>query len=762
MGGGEDMLEPVPTFPDSPFDPAGGSGRVVQARVLGPVRLGRDGQWLPIGGAKQRTVLAALLLARGAGVPNSRLERLLWGDHPPESAHAQIQTYVSKLRRLLGRGGAVVRQGSGYALILGPCELDLAQFERRAERGRQALFADQHQEAAEHLRAALALWQGTALADVTEHMRRVEQPRLEELRLAAVEDRVDADLALVHEHELVPELTGLVAEHPLRERLRGQLMLALHRAGRRAEALGVYRAGRRLLLDEMGLEPGERLRRIHEAILGNRPGLPVTLPGLPATQPATQPAAVPEPGVAEATPASAGRTEATEVAEAARPAQLPPAGVELVGRDKEIGAVLGRLPAGTGAARSWVAPVCVITGMAGAGKTVLAVHVAQRLREAYPDGQLYADLRGLDAQPADSAEILARFLQALGVPAGCVPDAIEERLALYRSRVADRRILVVLDDASSAVQVRPLLPSGAGCAAIVTCRTRLSCVEGADTVELDLFGVDEAVALLGRLAGEERIAAEPQASRSIAQSCGCLPLAVGIAGARLAARQHWPPSRLARRLSDERRRLDELSHDGMDVRTALLRGAHSLPPGAAQAWRLLARLDVPGFAPWTVAALLDVPAEMAEELVDALVDARLLEVVADPGRYPYHRFHVLVRAVAREQAAQQESPVSERAALGRAFGAWLALAREAERWLTGQGVAAVGGGRSRRLPDDIVVDELRTDPAGWVEAERHILHAVVAQARTENRRVLSSELSQVLARLERAVGRPTAVRRPVA
>src|SRR6266540_1650080 len=719
MGGGEDMLEPVPTFPDSPFDPAGGSGRVVQARVLGPVRLGRDGQWLPIGGAKQRTVLAALLLARGAGVPNSRLERLLWGDHPPESAHAQIHTYVSKLRRLLGRGGAVVRQGSGYALILGPCELDLAQFERRAERGRQALFADQHQEAAEHLRAALALWQGTALADVTEHMRRVEQPRLEELRLAAVEDRVDADLALVHEHELVPELTGLVAEHPLRERLRGQLMLALHRAGRRAEALGVYRAGRRLLLDEMGLEPGERLRRIHEAILGNRPGLPVTLPGLPATQPATQPAAVPEPGVAEATPASAGRTEATEVAEAARPAQLPPAGV--------------------------------ITGMAGAGKTVLAVHVAQRLREAYPDGQLYADLRGLDAQPADSAEILARFLQALGVPAGCVPDAIEERLALYRSRVADRRILVVLDDASSAVQVRPLLPSGAGCAAIVTCRTRLSCVEGADTVELDLFGVDEAVALLGRLAGEERIAAEPQASRSIAQSCGCLPLAVGIAGARLAARQHWPPSRLARRLSDERRRLDELSHDGMDVRTALLRGAHSLPPGAAQAWRLLARLDVPGFAPWTVAALLDV-----------LVDARLLEVVADPGRYPYHRFHVLVRAVAREQAAQQESPVSERAALGRAFGAWLALAREAERWLTGQGVAAVGGGRSRRLPDDIVVDELRTDPAGWVEAERHILHAVVAQARTENRRVLSSELSQVLARLERAVGRPTAVRRPVA
>src|SRR6266540_2917557 len=667
MGGGEDMLEPVPTFPDSPFDPAGGSGRVVQARVLGPVRLGRDGQWLPIGGAKQRTVLAALLLARGAGVPNSRLERLLWGDHPPESAHAQIHTYVSKLRRLLGRGGAVVRQGSGYALILGPCELDLAQFERRAERGRQALFADQHQEAAEHLRAALALWQGTALADVTEHMRRVEQPRLEELRLAAVEDRVDADLALVH-----------------------------------------------------------------------------------------------EPGVAEATPASAGRTEATEVAEAARPAQLPPAGVELVGRDKEIGAVLGRLPAGTGAARSWVAPVCVITGMAGAGKTVLAVHVAQRLREAYPDGQLYADLRGLDAQPADSAEILARFLQALGVPAGCVPDAIEERLALYRSRVADRRILVVLDDASSAVQVRPLLPSGAGCAAIVTCRTRLSCVEGADTVELDLFGVDEAVALLGRLAGEERIAAEPQASRSIAQSCGCLPLAVGIAGARLAARQHWPPSRLARRLSDERRRLDELSHDGMDVRTALLRGAHSLPPGAAQAWRLLARLDVPGFAPWTVAALLDVPAEMAEELVDALVDARLLEVVADPGRYPYHRFHVLVRAVAREQAAQQESPVSERAALGRAFGAWLALAREAERWLTGQGVAAVGGGRSRRLPDDIVVDELRTDPAGWVEAERHILHAVVAQARTENRRVLSSELSQVLARLERAVGRPTAVRRPVA
>jgi DNA-binding SARP family transcriptional activator len=686
----------------------GGRPGPITVRVLGPVALHSGDEWVHTGGTKQRTVLAALMLARGSVVADSRLERLLWGNDPPDSARAQVQSYIYKLRRLVGPGLIVVRQGSGYALTGGRYELDLTEFERRAELARQALSAGRHEEAAQGLRTALALWRGPALADVTEHLKLVEQSRLEELRLAALEDRIDADLALVHESELVPELTGLVAEHPLRERLRGQLMLTLHRAGRRADALAAYQA----------------------AILGER-----------AVPPAITPTAAPEPAPGNG----------TEPAHAERPAQLPPVGLDLVGRRTEVAAVLGRIPVGGGQGGRWVAPVCVVTGMAGVGKTSLATHVAQRQRDAYPDGQLFADLRGLDSRPADPAEILVRFLQALDADGTAVSTDMQDCLALYRSRLADRRILVVLDDAASAAQVRPLLPSGAGCAAIVTCRSRLSGLEGAGAVDLDVFGPAEAVELLARLAGAERVAAEPQAAASIGRLCGGLPLAVGIAGARLAARPHWPLSRLERRLDDEGRRVHELSHDDMDVRAAVLRGSQHLPNDGLRAWRLLARLEVPWFAAWVVAALLAIPVEIADELVDALVDARLLEVAAaDRGRCAYYRFHGLVRAVAREQGAPGDTAAAGRAALGRAFAAWLSVAREAESRLTGLTPPVSGNGRSRRLPDEAVVGELLADPAGWLRTERPVLRAVVAQTQAESRRVLSSELAQVLGRLERA------------
>ncbi len=712
--------------------------RRIQAQVLGPLLVSQGGEAVHPGGTKQRTVLAALLLARGAWVPNPRLERILWGDEPPGSAHAQIQTYVYKLRKLLGPDRLLLRQGFGYALSIGAEDLDLSEFERQTERARRALAGSRASEATAELRSALALWRGPALADVTEHLRRIEQPRLEELRLAALEDRIDADLQLVHENELVPELTGLVAEYPLRERLRGQLMLALYRSGRRADALGVYRSGRRVLLEETGLEFGERLRRLHDAILADKPG-----PSRPYNRPP----------VIES-PAEVTFAEHPETVDVVRPAQLPPIGLDLVGRDKEIAFVLGRCQASARSRQLWAVPVCVITGMAGVGKTALAAHAAQRLRDEYPDGQLYSDLRGLDPKPASSAEVLLRFLQALGVDTGTTTPTLEESLALYRSRVADRRILVVLDNASSAAQIRPLLPAGSGCAVIVTCRTRLSGVDGADLVDLDVLEVDEAVELIARIAGSRRVEAEPRVAEQIARMCDCLPLAVSIAGARLAARPHWSLSRLAHRLAGAGDRLRELSHDDMDLRSSLLRGSQNLPGEALRAWRLLAHLQVPHFASWVVALLLSVSSDTAEELVDALVDARLLEVVPT-GRGPcaYYRFRGLVHAAAREQGTEFEPPDRQRAMLGQAFGAWLALAREAERRLVDRGRTGSASATSRRLPDPELLDDLLSDPIGWFEAERPILDTVVTQAKAENRRVLASELGQVLGRLERLVPR---------
>jgi DNA-binding SARP family transcriptional activator len=700
-----------------------------------------DGRrWVETGGTKQRTVLAALLLARGAGVPIGRLERLLWGDEPPETAHAQIQTYIYKLRKIRGFDSSLVRQGTVYALHLSPDDvLDLVEFERRIGQARHALAGGRGPEAASVLHEALAMWRGTPLADVTEDLRRIEQPRLEELRLAALEDRVDADLASQPAGRLVPELTGLVAEHPFRERLRSQLMLALHRCGRQAEALDVYREGHYLLREHSGLDPGERLRRIHEQILADDANVPARAA---AAAQRKDPEPVPGPGAVRVKPRPA-----------ARPAQLPPAGLAPVGREKEIALALDHLVSDPDSRRQGLVRVFVVAGMAGVGKSMLAVHVARQLRDRYPDGQLYADLRGTDARPASVAEVLRGFLQAFGMDAAPLPARTPERIALYRSRVADRKILVLLDDATSATVVRPLLPSGGSCAAIVTCRSRLPAVEGAEVVDLGPFGPDEAVELLAQHAGAARVAAEPQAAERIARACGGLPLALGIAGGRLAARPHWPLSRLADRLADEGTLLDELSLEDTAVRHSLSRVRRDLPEDVLAAWHALSHLDVPCFAPWVVAVLLGVPEAKAEDLVDRLVDERLLEV-AETGRSPvlHYRFHILLRAVAREQARRATSAAARRSSLGQAFGSWLALAREAERRLAKEGWALPAADRPRRLPAGVNIERLLADPWSWFEQERPVLEAVAVQARAERRSVLASELAQAVSRFGHTAG----------
>ncbi|MGE5291015.1 MAG: BTAD domain-containing putative transcriptional regulator [Micromonosporaceae bacterium] len=716
----------------------------MEFRVLGPIQARQRGRWVQIGGTRQRTVLAALLFARSAGVPNPRLERLLWGDAPPDTSHAQILTYIYKLRKLLYPDADVARQGAGYVLRIGPENLDLSVFERRADHARRALSNGHAGEAAAELRVALALWRGPVLADVTDHLKRIEQPRLEELRLAALEDRIDADLIMKQEIKLVPELMGLVAEYPLRERLRGQLMLALHRSGRRADALGVYREGRRILVEETGLELGDRLRRIHDAILAGDQASPPTAEWLASSGESVNAVMIEPPAAIE--------DEVRVWTDGRRPAQLPPLGPALVGRDKEIAAVMNALQPGSGREGPSAVPVCAITGMAGVGKTALAVHVAHRLRDRYPHGHLHADLRGLDARPARPDEVLGRFLQALGAQ-GATAGGMEECLALYRSLVADRRILLVLDNASSERQVRPLLPAGARCAVVITSRSRLPGLDGADAIDLNVLEPHHAVDLIARIAGPQRVAAEPDAAERIARLCGSLPLGVRIAGARLAAHPHWPLSRLANRLADERRLLDELQHDDMDVRGSVMLSCRDLPAATVQALHLLAQLDVPRFASWMVTALLAVPIQTAEDLLDMLVDARLLEV-AEPRHAPcgYYRFHELVRRVAREIGGREETVAARRAALRHAFRAWLALAGEAHRRLAGQGLEMIRCARSR-LPDDVTIDALLADPLAWFESERSVLSAVLAQARAERQHVVASELAVVLGRLELAGNR---------
>jgi DNA-binding SARP family transcriptional activator len=709
-------------------------------RLLGSVQV-HDGRcWTETGGTKQRTVLAALLLARGAGVPVSRLARLLWSDHPPETAQAQIQTYVYKLRKIAGLNQALVRQGAGYALQLGPHDvLDLLEFEHQTSQARAALAQGRGYEAARLLQEALALWRGPALADVTEDLQKIEQPMLEELRLAAIEDRVDAELASHQAGKLIPELTGLVAEHPLRERLRGQLMLALHGCGRQAEALHVYGTGRRLLRDHSGLDPGEKLTNIHERILADIPG--------------RSPAAVTAGNGGDPWPAPSGAQALGVAGIAASPAQLPPAGLVPVGRAKEIAQARDHLVVDAGLQASRPVPVCLITGMAGVGKSMLAVHVARDLRGRYPDGQLYADLRGADARQDTVAEVLGGFLQALGVDAASQPAHASERIALYRSKVADRKILVVLDNAPNGTVVRPLLPSGASCAAIVTSPSRMLAIEGAEIVDLAPLECERAVELLARLTGESRVGAEPHSAEAIARHCGGLPLAIGIAGARLAARPHWPLSRLASRLADERTVLDELSLEDTAVRDRLARHGPDLGGDMLSTWHALSCLDVPCFAPWVAVVLLGVPEARAEDLVDRLADERLLEVAGcGHGSAPYYRFHALLRAAAREQARQSMPDAARRSSLGQLFGSWLALAREAEGRLAGDGGGQPLVGRPRRLPAGVDVDRLLADPRGWFERERPVLSAVVTQAHGEKRGVLASELAQAITRLERVSG----------
>jgi DNA-binding SARP family transcriptional activator len=673
----------------------------VEFRILGPLEISAGTERVELGGTRQQIVLAALLLSANRMVTIDRLVEAIYGEDPPPTARMQAQISISSLRQLFashGRAAVIATRAHGYEIQVSAEKLDAQRFTQLLAAGVAAREAGQADRAVASYRDALRLWRGPALDGMESQLLRAAARRLDEQRIAAFEDRITLELELGRHHELVGELTELAAEYPLRERLRGQLMLALYRCDRTAEALAVYRETRRIMIDELGIEPGERLRQIEQAILTADPSL-----GPPVQLLRIDPDRRQVPGM------------------------LPADIADFTGRTEEIDEVRRRLIPGQRDQARLAVPVVVITGRGGVGKTSLAVHASHDVEGHFPDGQLFANLHG-GAHPVGPMRVLERFLRALGVPGPQLPDDLDERAEMYRGLLVGRKVLVVLDDAASESQVSPLLPGSQTAAVIITSRSMLAGLAGATRIELDAFEAGKSLDLLARIAGPERVRAQSEEAVAVAEQCGHLPLALRIAGARLAARPHWSIGRLADRLADETRRLDELSHGDMAVRPTISVSYEGASEEARRLLRRLALLDQPVFSGWMGAALLDQPVEQAENLLDELVSSQLIETTASrSGRHSQYRFHDLIRGFARERLATEDSPAERNAALERALGALLHLAREAFRSYRPDYFPIPSDARRWPLPRQLT-EKLVSDPVPWYETERAALLAGIRQA----------------------------------
>ncbi|MED7924057.1 BTAD domain-containing putative transcriptional regulator [Nonomuraea sp. LP-02] len=652
--------------------------------VLGPLLVRRADQTLRVAGRKPRLLLASLLLEANQIVGSDALIEVLWPARAPSSAVANLRTYVSALRGpVAAAGGRIVTHPSGYAVELAAGQLDMLLFEELVERARAA---GRTREAAGHLRDALALWRGTPLSDLpASPMWDGRLRALVQARLAAAEELAEAKLAREEYAAAADDLRALIGEHPYREDLWQRLIVALHRGGRRAEALHAYTEIRRQLVDDLGIEPGPDLRDAHAAVLADEePGRLGYQPPVPHQLPADVP---------DFTGRAADVTALTRLL--SEPVSVPPAGP----------------PA-----------VAVVTGPPGIGKTALAVHCAHAVRDAYPEGQLHLSLGGTAETPAAPADLLAEALRALGVAGSALPASAHERATLYRSLLAGRPVLVLLDDAADAAQVRPLLP-GSGCAVLVTSRRRITELPGAVLVELDALTPAEGGELLARIAGTGRVAAEPEAARTIVAACAGLPLALRVAGARLAARPGWSLQELRRRLDDEHTRLDELRAGDLEVRASVELSYRRLPGEAALTLRALGLLG-PGTVPgWVADAVLD--RHRSDAVVDTLVDVSLLRLVGtDPLGQPRYRLPDLVRCTARERADGD----AERQALARVLGGWTSAAEHAAARLPTTLFSVPAGAAPRWRPADELLGRLTADPLTWFDAEREALVEAVRLA----------------------------------
>jgi len=720
--------------------------------VLGPVMAWYDDQELPVGQPRQQAVLGILAMRANRVISRGELVDAVWGQDPPASAEGGIYTYVAGLRRVIepnrslrGPGRVLVSSGAGYVLHLVPGQPDAVAFEQGLGRARQLRKAGDAAGAVVVLDSALSLWRGIAFAGVPGPFAETERVRLGELRSAAAEERADVLLSLGRHEEVVPDLTAMVADHPLRERMRGLLMIALYRCGRHAEALRVFAEGRRVLAEELGIDPGSDLSRIHQQVLTADPALAVPEDPAVVTLDGEAAGAGPAPDGGQRRPRPEDRS--TPV-----PAQLPLDAPVFSGRRAELSILRATLPArsdpgeaaapegaaGTEAGQqdfdpstssSQTVPIVVISGTAGTGKTALAVRFGHQVARRFPGGQLYVNLRGLDPStpPMEPAEALRFFLDALGVPPHRIPPDTEGRSALFRSLLDHRQMLVVLDNARNVAQVRPLLPGAPGSLVVVTSRNELTglvAAEGAVLLTLDVLSHAEAYEMLARRLGQDRAAAEPAAADEIIAACARLPLALGIAVGRAAGRPKRPLTELAAELHDARGRLDalEAGDAATNVRAVLSWSYDQLSEPAARMFRLLGVHPGPDISLSAAASLAGLPRADAGA---ALRELARTHMVAEhlPARFT---FHDLLRAYAADQAERIDPEPERRAAVHRVLDHYLHTAMTASnRFSPFRSLVQLADPQPGVLPADVTDKD---QAMAWFETEAPVLLALIAYA----------------------------------
>jgi DNA-binding SARP family transcriptional activator/tetratricopeptide (TPR) repeat protein len=718
----------------------------LRIQLLGPLRVSLDEREVILGPPKQRAVLGILAARANRAVSRDQVVDGVWGADPPASAANGVHIYVAGLRRALepdrarrAQGRILVSTGSGYMLRLGPGDLDIEVFGQRLNEARERWTSgDDPSVVIATFDQALALWRGVPFSNAPGPFAEAERLRLTELRLTAIEDRAEVMLSAGRHNEILAELPGVARDHPLRERIHGPLIIALYRSGRQAEALWTFARLRQLLVEELGVEPTPQLQRLHQHILTGEATLgTISHPGGPA--PGTSDLAVDTSAPARVKH----RGPLRQV-----PEQLPRDVPGFTGRHAELGRLEDLLATheaeGTGPFGA-AGVTCVIDGTAGVGKTALAVHWAHQVASRFRDGQLYVNLRGFDPRqpPLPPGEALCCLLRGMSADPQRIPGDVDDQAAMFRTLLSRQRMLLILDNAATARQVRPLLPGSPGCLVLVTSRNHLAGLvarDGAQRIPLGVLDPGEAVALLARVIGTERVNAESGAAAELARMCGNLPLALRIAAERVAG--HPPLITLAdlvAELAVEAGRLDALApgeDEDTAIRSVFSWSYRALPAGPARLFRLLGLHAGPEVSAAVAAVLAETPTARVRPLLTTLSSRNLLEEIAQD-RY---RLHELLRLYAAERAAAEQT--DQDAAILRMLTWYLHTADAADRALVP---------RDRHVPltpmhgaCPPLAFASHQEALEWCDIERANLVAATGQAAQTGHRAVAWQLPAVL------------------